>query len=67
MKTTEEPELMLDDSDIARLLRISKSTVSRRCADGRLFPRGSHIEPVYVGKHLRRWRAAQVMAFLREV
>jgi predicted DNA-binding transcriptional regulator AlpA len=67
MKTTEEPEMMLDDSDIARLLRISKSTVSRRCAEGVLFPRDSHIEPLYLGNHMRRWRAAQILAYLKAV
>jgi transcriptional regulator with XRE-family HTH domain len=51
---------LLTDSDLAGLLGVSRSTVSRAARDGRLRP----LEPVYVAGSIRRWRAVEVRAFL---
>ena len=56
----DEPTGLLTDAELAQVLRVSRATVSRAARDGRLLP----FDPVYVAG-IRRWRRAQVDAFVK--
>ncbi len=53
-------EQWLTKDDVARALRVSRRTVERMAADGRLPP------PVRFGRSLVRWSGAGLSAFCRE-
>jgi predicted DNA-binding transcriptional regulator AlpA len=54
---------LLSDSELADILQVSRSTISRGARDGRLFPNGE-VQPVFIGG-IRRWKASAVASFLR--
>lgn len=55
-----DEQALLTDSELAGVLRVSRSTVSRAARDGRI-----PLVPVYVlGRSGRRWRSSDVAAYV---
>jgi predicted DNA-binding transcriptional regulator AlpA len=54
---------LLSDGELADILQVSRSTISRGARDGRLFP-NNEVTPVYING-IRRWKASAVASFLR--